>query len=54
MKAHWIKNKWVLGKSQETITVYNPATEEVLEQVPSGTAADVHHAVESAKAAFET
>ena len=53
MKGHWIENKWVLGKSQETIAVHNPATEEVLEQVPSGTEADVHRAVESAKAAFE-
>lgn len=53
MKGHWIDNKWVLSKSQETISVRNPATEEVLEQVPSGTEADVQRAVESAKAAFE-
>ena len=53
MKGHWIENKWVLAKSQETIAVHNPATEEVLEQVPSGSEADVHLAVETAKAAFE-
>ncbi|MFC1922651.1 aldehyde dehydrogenase family protein [Chloroflexota bacterium] len=53
MKGHWIDNKWVLTKSQETIAVYNPATEEMLEQVSSGTEADVQRAVESAKAAFE-
>ncbi len=48
MKGHWIENKWVVGESQDVINVHNPATEEVLEQVPSGTAADVYLAVETA------
>jgi acyl-CoA reductase-like NAD-dependent aldehyde dehydrogenase len=53
MKGHWIDNQWVVDVSREVIEVHNPATEEVLDQVPSGTAADVHQAVESAKMAFE-
>lgn len=54
MKGHWIGNKWVKSESQEVIQVRNPATEEVLDQVPVGTKAEAYQAVESAKIAFET
>ena len=53
MKAHWIDNQWVPGESEEVIEIRNPATEEVLDQVPSGTKADTYKAVKSAKVAFE-
>ena len=36
----------------DVIDVINPATEEILGQVPRGTAADAHAAVAAAKAAF--
>jgi betaine-aldehyde dehydrogenase len=52
MKGHWIENEWVLGESGEIIAVNNPATEEILDQVPAGTVSDANRAVESAKTAF--
>ena len=54
MKGHWIDNKWVIGETEEFISVHNPATEEILDQVPSGSEEDALRAVESAKAAFES
>lgn len=53
MKAHWINNKWQSGDAQETILVQDPATEELLDQVPAGTESDAYRAVESAREAFE-
>jgi len=53
MKAHWINNEWVKGESADTIDVHNPATEEVLDSVPAGSAADVNRAVEAARTAFD-
>src|SRR5687767_3704072 len=37
----------------ETTSVVNPATEEVIAQVPAGTEADVDRAVAAAKTAFD-
>ena len=54
MKGHWIKNQWVGTESETRIDVHNPATEEIIEQVPSGSQADVEHAVRVAKTAFES
>jgi betaine-aldehyde dehydrogenase len=54
MKGHWIDNQWDPGQSGETITVHNPATEEVLDQVPAGTKSDTYQAVESSKVAFSS
>ena len=54
MKGHWIKNQWVGTESETRIDVHNPATEEIIEQVPSGSQADVEHAVEAAKIAFDS
>jgi betaine-aldehyde dehydrogenase len=53
MKGHWIDNQWMEGDSKEFIEVRNPATEEILDRVSSGSEQDAKHAVESAKAAFE-
>ena len=48
----YIDGTWVSSDGNETIDVENPATEEVIGRIPSGTAADVDKAVQAAKAAF--
>ena len=53
MKGHWINNQSVGMDTDDRIDVHNPATEEILEQVPSGSEADVAHAVSAAKSAFD-
>jgi betaine-aldehyde dehydrogenase len=52
MKGHWIDNMWVAGETEGFIEVRNPATEEVLDRVSSGSVGDAQQAVESAKTAF--
>src|SRR5947207_1837071 len=49
----YINGEWVDSKSSKTFPVYDPATEEVIAQVPDATADDVNRAVAAAKAAFE-
>ncbi|GAA4581472.1 aldehyde dehydrogenase family protein [Planotetraspora phitsanulokensis] len=49
--THWIGGEAVAGTT-DLIDVVNPATGEVVSQVPSGTAADVDRAVAAATAAF--
>jgi acyl-CoA reductase-like NAD-dependent aldehyde dehydrogenase len=53
MKGHWINNKWMVGDTEDFIEVRNPATEEILDRVSSGSEGDVHRAVEAAQTAFE-
>ena len=53
MKGHWINNQWVGMDTTEIIKIYNPASEEVLDHVPSGSEADIEQAVGTAKIAFE-
>jgi acyl-CoA reductase-like NAD-dependent aldehyde dehydrogenase len=53
MKSHWIDNMWVAGQTEDFIEVRNPATEEILDRVSSGSANDAHRAVDSAKTAFD-
>lgn len=49
----FIGGKWVLpADTARSIPVYNSVTEEMLETVPAGTAADVDRAVQAAAAAF--
>src|SRR6266576_3249115 len=48
-----INGEWVASKSAKTFPVYDPATEEVIAQVPEANADDVNRAVAAAKAAFE-
>jgi len=52
VRAHWINNEWTQGEATGTIPAENPATQEILDEVPDGTEADAHRAVEAAKAAF--
>ncbi|NMO50434.1 aldehyde dehydrogenase family protein [Actinoplanes sp. TBRC 11911] len=54
MTSHlYIGGKWVAPASTDTIPVENPATEEEIARVPSGTATDVDRAVAAARAAFD-
>src|SRR5437899_8775775 len=48
-----INGEWVASKSSKTFPVYDPASEEVIAQVPDANADDVNRAVAAAKAAFE-
>ncbi|MBV9486187.1 MAG: aldehyde dehydrogenase family protein [Frankiaceae bacterium] len=49
----YIDGQWVASTGTDTIDIENPATEEIIGRVPSGTAEDVDKAVAAAKAAFD-
>src|SRR6266404_5327898 len=49
----YINGEWVNSQSNKTFPVYDPASEEVIAQVPEANADDVNRAVAAAKAAFE-
>jgi betaine-aldehyde dehydrogenase len=49
----YVNGEWVDSKSNKTFPVYDPATEEVIAQVPDANTDDVNRAVVAAKAAFE-
>ena len=49
----YINGDWVDSRSNKTFPVYDPASEEVLAQVPDSNADDVNRAVAAAKAAFD-
>lgn len=50
----YINGRWVAAKNGKTLGVINPATEEVLRDVPYGTREDTRLAVEAAGEAFKT
>ncbi len=50
---HYIGGEWVESTSPATTSVINPATCEVIAQVPEGTREDVDKAVKAAAAAYE-
>ncbi len=52
-KRMFINGDWADSSSGETTPVINPATEEVIAQVPKATQADVDAAVAAARAAFD-
>ncbi|MBD0838049.1 aldehyde dehydrogenase family protein [Streptomyces sp. TRM68416] len=55
MKAHdgfYIDGAWHPAPDRDTIDVVNPADEQIIAQVPAGTAADVDTAVRAARAAL--
>jgi acyl-CoA reductase-like NAD-dependent aldehyde dehydrogenase len=52
--VHLIGGEWVTAKNGETIAVINPASGELLRNVPRGAAADVADAVDAAARAFPT
>jgi 1-pyrroline dehydrogenase len=49
----FIDGEWAEAASGETVEVINPATEEVIAEVPKGSEVDVDRAVAAARAAFE-
>jgi betaine-aldehyde dehydrogenase len=49
----YVNGEWVDSKSNKIFPVYDPASEEVIAQVPEANADDVDRAVAAAKAAFE-
>jgi len=49
----YINGQWTSGKSGKTFPVYDPASEEIIAQVPDGNAEDVNRAVAAARAAFD-
>ncbi|EXX90705.1 methylmalonate-semialdehyde dehydrogenase [Paenibacillus darwinianus] len=49
---NWIGGQWTASSSTATDPVYNPATEEVLAEVPLSSKEDVDRAVQNAKEAF--
>lgn len=51
---NFIAGKWVESRTEVYEPVYNPATEEVLAEVPYSTKAEVDEAVKAAQAAFQT
>ncbi|MDX8044562.1 aldehyde dehydrogenase family protein [Gracilibacillus sp. S3-1-1] len=51
---HYINGEWVESTGSETIDVINPATEEKIGEISSGTKEDLDMAVKAAKAAFPT
>ena len=53
-KKLYINGKWVSPKSNKSIQVINPATEEVCAEISLGSKEDVNDAVLSAKEAFKT
>jgi betaine-aldehyde dehydrogenase len=50
----YVGGKWVTSSSRKTMAVIEPATEQVMAQVPEANAEDVHLAVRAARAAFES
>ena len=48
----FVGGEWVESSSGETMEVLNPATGEVIAEVPRGTADDVERAVDAAKKAW--
>src|SRR6266704_914078 len=49
----YVNGEWVESKSNKTFPVYDPASEEIIAQVPDSNAEDVNRAVAAAKAAFD-
>ena len=52
MRSNYIGGNWTSSASDLAIDVLNPATEQVIDQVPAGHEADVDEAVRSLHAAF--
>ncbi|NQZ12563.1 MAG: CoA-acylating methylmalonate-semialdehyde dehydrogenase [Algicola sp.] len=50
----YINGEWVESKTDQWIPVLNPATQEVLAEVPCATMDEMHAAIDSAKEAFKT
>lgn len=51
---NYIGGQWVDAETNQTEAVYNPATGEIIAEVPLSTKTDVEHAVQAAQEAFTT
>jgi betaine-aldehyde dehydrogenase len=49
----FINGEWTAGENGKIFPVYDPSTEQIIAEVPDGTAKDVDRAVAAAKEAFE-
>lgn len=54
MIKNYINGEWCDSSTNDSVAVVNPATEQVLEQCPLGSAADVDQAVQAAQTAYES
>jgi betaine-aldehyde dehydrogenase len=54
MPLHYINGKFTRGSGTEELKIHNPATEELLDTVPRGTAQDAESALVAARDAFPT
>ncbi len=52
MRQLFVNGAWTPSSSGEGVDVVNPATEEVVDRVPAGSADDVAEAVTAARRAF--
>ena len=52
MQRMWIDGRWTASVSKKTCPIDNPATEEIIDEVPRAGTRDADPAVESAAAAF--
>lgn len=52
MQTNWIGNRAAISGNSDDIAVVNPATEEVIDTIPKGSAADIDQAVAAARSAF--
>ena len=52
LKKMHINGEWVSANNNETFSVYNPATGEVVGEMPNGGADETNDAVAAAQAAF--
>ena len=52
MEKMYINGQFTGGQAKASIPIINPATEEILAEVPRGTPADVEAAIRAARAAF--
>lgn len=50
----YINGAWVKSAGNESIEVFNAATEEVMATIPAGTVSDADAAVKAARAAFDS
>ena len=52
MKSHFIHGRFTAGHATAEIAIHNPATEELIDRAPLGTARDIDDAVRAASTAF--
>jgi len=54
MIKHFINGKWIESESKESVEIPNPATAQLIDRCPLGTAKELDQAVQAGKEAFKT